>query len=75
MLKDLQETTTIRIGGKTRRAHIKYKETKDSAKECATKCKKKGFHYRIEPVTDAMRKNLWAGVPYGAKYFVTYWRQ
>lgn len=73
MLKDQKEYYTRRVGGKTKLVKVKYKDSKDDAKECAAKGKKKGYNYRIEPVTDAMQNNHWAGVPYGAKYTVTFW--
>lgn len=75
MLKDLTEKWFRRVNGQNKRVIVKFKETKEDAKECATKCKKKGLHYRIEPVTAAMKENHWFGVPYGAKYMVSYWRK
>jgi hypothetical protein len=74
MLKDLEERYTRNINGKIKRVYLKYKETKEDANKCADKCKKAKYHYRIEPVTDKMRNNHWAGVPHGSKYMVTYWR-
>jgi hypothetical protein len=74
MLKDLKVSYTREINGKTKHAHVKYKETKEDAKQCALKCKKAKYHYRIELITPTMRNNPWGGVPHGSKYMITYWR-
>ena len=75
MLKNLEESYTIKIKGKTHRAHVKFKELKETAKECAMKAKKSGYYYIIESVTTKMRNNPYAGVPHGAKYMVIYYKR
>ena len=76
MLKNLTEKWYRRVNGRKIRVFVRFKETKDTALECAKKARKKyGCHYRIEPVTAAMKKNHWGGIPHGAKYMITYWRK
>jgi hypothetical protein len=74
MLKDLKEEWFLKVNGREIPVHMRFAESHTMAKEVARSLKQKGFNYRIEHISPSKRMSAFAGIPYGAKYTVAFWK-